>query len=156
MNVLLMKVGERSYLQNPTWFYFCSSTHDPEKAAKTGISLESWCSALIPTTTLQEQLLPFVLTWHEQTEHLSFSSTQIWPLCLILPSWIQSPVQFLPWGHRQSYPPSKLKQTVSLAQLCLPVPHSSMSAKTCHGMLLDHIQLTKILLWQSIEMILSH
>lgn len=31
----------------------------------------------IPTTTLQRQLLPFVLTWHEQTEHLSFSSTQI-------------------------------------------------------------------------------
>ena len=69
----------------------------------------------------------FIPTWHEHTEHRSFSSTQIWPLCLIFPSWMQSPVQFFPWGHRQSYPPSKLKQMVSLAQLCLPVPHSSIS-----------------------------
>lgn len=69
----------------------------------------------------------FIPTWHEHTEHRSFSSTQIWPLCLIFPSWMQSPVQFFPWGHRQSYPPSKLKQMVSLAQLCLPVTHSSIS-----------------------------
>lgn len=68
-----------------------------------------------------------ILTWHEHTEHRSFSNTQIWPLCLIFPSWMQSPVQFFPWGHRQSYPPSKLKQMVSLVQLCLPVPHSSIS-----------------------------
>lgn len=70
---------------------------------------------------------PLWLTWQEQTEHLSSSSTQICPLCFTLPSWAQSPVQFLPCGQRQSYPPSTLKHIVSLAQLCLPISHSSMS-----------------------------
>lgn len=37
-----------------TWFYFSSSTHAPEKAAKTGISLESWCSSLHPYHHLAE------------------------------------------------------------------------------------------------------
>lgn len=46
--------------------------------------------------------LSFSLTWQEHTEHLSLSSTQICPLCLTLLSWIQSPVQLCPWGHRQS------------------------------------------------------
>lgn len=85
----------------------------------------------------------FVPTWHEHTEHRSFSNTQIWPLCLTFPSWMQSPVQFFPWGHRQSYPPSKLKQMVSLAQLCLPVPHSSISTakkKQQNSMCLEYTQ----------------
>lgn len=67
------------------------------------------------------------LTWHEHTEHLSLSRTQICPLCLTLLSWMQSPVQLCPCGQRQSYPPSRLKHTVSLAQVLRPVRHSSMS-----------------------------
>lgn len=73
------------------------------------------------------------LTWHEQTEHLSLSSTQICPLCLTLLSWIQSPVQLWPWGQRQSYPPSRLKHTVSLAHVLRPVRHSSMSEESDGG-----------------------
>lgn len=67
------------------------------------------------------------LTWHEQTEHLSLSRTQICPLCLTLVSWMQSPVQLCPCGQRQSYPPSRLKHTVSLAQVLRPVRHSLIS-----------------------------
>lgn len=137
MEVWLMQAGESSP-QNPPELHFSVAPHTHlRRELKEQFHLIHSTLLFNPTTILQ--LLGFLLTWQEQTEHLSFSSTQIWPLCLILSSWIQSPVQFLPWGHRQSYPPSKLKQIVSLAQLCLPVPHSSMSAKTRHVMLLDHI-----------------
>lgn len=90
------------------------------------IKLFTWNLCTLHLKRNDEKIL-LILTWHEHTEHRSFSNTQIWPLCLIFPSWMQSPVQFFPWGHRQSYPPSKLKQMVSLVQLCLPVPHSSIS-----------------------------
>lgn len=91
------------------------------------VHLSPLCLWVLRLHTLCLHLL-LCITWQEHTEHLSLSSTQICPLCLTLLSWIQSPVQLCPWGHRQSYPPSRLKHTVSLAQVFLPVLHSLISA----------------------------